>query len=194
MPITIWNHSRHFMLLRTGYSIVYITSAPRLTPLVDDRVLQAPERTANGRAYKLHTGGKMLYIAHEELPRTTDGTLYIDPCAPNGFREVELDERHIPADRYIVVETKDYITMPPHRYGRISSALRGCPHSSATIINPGSEGLHALEFKVRKPTTIYRGMHVANLYVFEPSNHHGLQSYDRGHYHRRKSIVPKPLD
>ncbi len=190
---TVTNHSEEYaILLRKETCIAYITNAPRLKPVIDDRLVIRPNRinSDNGLAVKLHASEVLLRVTENDLPRTPNGMPYIDPSALNGFHEGEWSRPHLRIGDYRIIKTREYISMPPDCFARITSAVRWCPHSSAAIINPGSSGYHALEVRARKQVSIHPGMHVANLYIFRPVN--ALPSY-RGRYFDQRSIAPKSL-
>ena len=133
-----------------------------------------PEAVSNGTYMFLCIGNQRLEIIEKNLPLFPFSRIhkvpYIDPFAEDRssyMKPTVFKQFSIPAGKSFIVSTKERIRIPPGHNALLHPIAPEFIHSSALIINPGTEGYQALEFQARRNTIVCSDTTVMMLSVYE---------------------------
>jgi deoxycytidine triphosphate deaminase len=148
---------------------------------------------------KLRLGNEVLELNARKMPVVRVGgkhVSYLDPrlkgkdspFAPRGIGR-GLD---VKIGDFIVVLSRDEVSVPKDRFGHLSIARDGLHHLSAKFLHSGFRGKVALEFMVHDNFTLKPGDVVANLHLIRPHGAVELKQY-KGKYQEQKTAKPKAI-
>jgi len=193
LSLDITHFGRHPVRLREGDPAIAIVDHSQLDqPGVTPHREICPEAFSDDIYLYLSIGNTYLYINEERLPRiginSHETVPYIDPLRDetSGYaEEIVFTELSVGINSSFVVKTKERLRMPRNEIGVLSVANDDFQHTSALIINPGSEGYQALELRANRRMIVRPGMRVMMLRMYM---HHGEVQSD-GRYANQHSLI-----